>query len=228
MSARSIEPGGARAEITESRDPREPRVDGGRLGVYAALGATAGTIPLPWVPAALVRRVRGALVHDVAVRHGLSLSPEARDLLADPAGPEEPHGVVTRAARYVGVRIALRALTRIGPLRAIWPLGHALRMYVLGYLFDRYLSARPGGDPSPGARIDVGEARRVRQAIDAALVRATASTPATVDEPAVVDDSRDATTAFVDGLIGAAAGVPSHLQRRLDTAFDALMSEGHG
>ncbi len=141
MSDRSIEQPTTPGEITQ---PPGPRVDGGRLGVYAAVGATVGTVPLPWVPTALVRRVRGALVHDVALRHGLSLSREAREVLADPAGPEAATGTVTRALRYVGVRIALRALSLVGPVGAIWPLRHALRVYVLGYLFDRYLAgSRP-------------------------------------------------------------------------------------
>src|SRR6202008_3528231 len=46
-------------------------VERSRLGVYAAIGASAGAVPLPWIPDVLVRRVRGALVHDVAVRPGL-------------------------------------------------------------------------------------------------------------------------------------------------------------
>src|SRR5258708_753294 len=59
--------------------------DGTRLGVYAALGASVAAVPLPWIPDALVRRVRGALVHDIPVRHGLSLTGDARDALAEPS-----------------------------------------------------------------------------------------------------------------------------------------------
>jgi hypothetical protein len=207
--------------------PAEPRMDGGRLGVYAAIGATAGTVPLPWLPAALVRRVRGALAHDVAMRHGLSLSREAREVLADPSDPDGPDGRVTRALRYVGIRLALRALTRVGPVGAIWPLRHALRMYVLGYLLDRYLGQVRRLD-SQRMRIEETEARRVRRAIDAALARALGASPAPAEEPLEVEDQRDPATVFIDGLLGAAAGVPSHLLRRLDAAFDELLRETDG
>jgi hypothetical protein len=196
-------------------------VDGGRLAVYAAIGATAGSVPLPWVPAALVRRVRGALVHDIAVRHGSSLSLEARAVLAEPSSPDAPSGgTVATALRYVGARLAVRALSRVGPLGAIWPLRQALRVYVLGHLFDRYLGARAEG----ARRIEEGEARRVRVAIDEAFLLATAASPAPEEEPAEQDDQRDAGTVLVDGLLGAAAGVPAHLVRRLDAAFDEVLA----
>jgi hypothetical protein len=215
-------------EDARPTDSTAPRVDGGRLAVYAALGATAGTVPLPWVPAALVRRVRGALAHDVALRHGLSLSREARDLLAEPSSPDaSERGTVSTALRYMGGRLAVRALTRIGPFGAILPLRHAVRMYALGHLLDRYLAGRASafGARRPGSRrIEEGEARRVRRAIDAAFALATAVSPAPEEEPAAQDDQRDASTVLVDGLLGAAAGVPSHLVRRLDTAFDDALA----
>jgi hypothetical protein len=223
---------GEKPEEVRPAGPGASRVDGGRLAVYAALGATAGTVPLPWVPAALVRRVRGALAHDVALRHGLALSREARDLFAEPSSPDVSEGgAVSTALRYLGRRLAVRALTRIGPFGAILPLRHAVRMYALGHLLDRYLAGRASALPAPGVpsgagRIEEGEARRVRRAIDAAFARATAVSPAPEEEPALQDDQRDASTVVVDGLLGAAAGVPSHLVRRLDAAFDAALASG--
>src|SRR5260370_121218 len=100
MSDRSLEHRPARDGRDALTPATEPGVDGGRLGVYAAIGATVGTVPLPWVPAALVRRVRGALVRDVAARHGLVLSAEARRVLADPSGPDSSPGMVVRTLRY--------------------------------------------------------------------------------------------------------------------------------
>src|SRR5271165_5523905 len=88
------------------RDPvarglARPSVGPGRVGTYAVLGAVAGAVPLPWIPDALTRRVRGALTQDIAARHGLSITLEARDLLAEPAGTEGPRGLGAQAIRFV-------------------------------------------------------------------------------------------------------------------------------
>jgi hypothetical protein len=200
-------------------------IDRGRLGVYTALGGSLGSLPLPWVPDVLARRVRGALLHDIAVRHGLSLSPEARRVLADPAGPDGPRGFLMQAARFVGMRVAGRALGRIGPWGMIWPARDALRTFVLGHLFDRYLDI---GRPERAVRIDAEEAGRVRRALDGALVRALTVEAMPTEEPTPIDDQRDATTALLDGLIGLVAGVPDRLVRRLDTAFDELLAHPDG
>ncbi len=213
------------AESAFERRGTPPMADRGRLGVYAALGAYAGAVPLPWVPHALARRVRGALVHDVAARHGLSLTPEARGILVDTAGPDEARGLAGRAMRYVGWEVAARMMTRFGPLGLVWPVRHALQMYALGHLFGRYLDLSRGDDP---VRIDSDEARRIRRAIDGALARAITVQTAPMVEPTVVDDQRDAATALVDGLISLTAGVPARLVRRLEAAFDALIAQAHG
>jgi hypothetical protein len=212
-------------DATDAHEPALARIDGGRLGVYAALGASVGTVPLPWIPDVLVRRVRGALVHDVAVRHGLSLSQDARELLADPSGPDESRGALAKTARYLGVRLALRTLARVGPVGALWPIRRAVQTYALGHLFDRYLA---GGRPRSAVRIEADEARRVREAIDGAIRHALGVTAAPISEPEAIDDERDPTTALVDGLLLGAAGVPARLVRRLDTAFDDLLAHADG
>jgi hypothetical protein len=194
---------------------------GGRLGVYAAMGATIGAVPLPWLPDSLVRRVRGALVHDIAVRHGLSLTRDARDVLAEPLGPDGPRSLLSQAARFLGARFAARTLTRFGPLALVWPARAALRTYTLGHLFDRYLEL---SRMERAVRIDVEEARRVRLAIDGALSRALTVNTTPRPEPSTIDDQRDAVTTLIDGLLGAAAGVPERLVQRLEAAFDDLLS----
>jgi hypothetical protein len=198
-----------------------PAVDRGRLGVYAAMGASLGAVPLPWLPGSLVKRVRGALLHDVAVRHGVSLAPDAREALADPAGPDGSRGWLEQGFRFVGVRLAARALARLGPVAMLWPLRDALRTWALGHLFDRYLA---GLRSERAVRIDVEEAKRVRRAIEGAVARAVTLAPEPVAEPTPVDDQRDAMTALVDGLFGVAAGLPDRLVRRLDLAFDELVA----
>jgi hypothetical protein len=64
----------------------------------------------------------------------------------------------------------------------------------------------------------------VRIAIDGAMARVLDTTPADPAGPVSGDDERDRVTALVDGLLGTAAGLPARLIRRLDAAFDALLS----
>jgi hypothetical protein len=199
-------------------------VDRGRLGVYAAIGASVGSMPVPWLPDAFARRVRGALVHDIAARHGLSLTREARNLLAEPSGPDGPRGIVAQALRFFGARIALRAMTSFGPMAMLWPLRHALGTYMLGHLFDRYLEL---SRTERAVRIDVEEARRVRLAIDGAVLRGlTVVTPPT-EEPTVIDDQREASAVLIDAILGLAAGLPARLMGRLEAAFDELLAQTH-
>jgi hypothetical protein len=200
-------------------------VDPGRLGVYTALGASVAALPLPWVPDALARRVRGALLHDIAVRRGLSLTPEAREHLAEPSGPDGPRGIVSQALRFFGVKLVARIFTRFGPVGWLWPVNYALRTFALGHLFDRYLERARA---ERAVRIDLDEARRVRRAIDGALARAITVQVAPTEEPAAIDDQRDPTTALVDALLGIAAGVPERLLRRLEVAFDDLFAQADG
>jgi hypothetical protein len=201
-------------------------VDGSRLGVYAALGASVAVVPLPWIPDALARRVRGALVHDVAVRRGLSLTPEARAILADPSGPEGPRGLASEALHFFGAKLAARVLAGFGPVRAVWPAQSALRTFVLGRMFDRYLAR---ARTERAVRVGADEARLVRRAIDGAIARAMSVQPPPTEEPAAIDDQRDPTTMLVDGILSVAAGMPERLLRRLDAAFDELLAQSaHG
>jgi hypothetical protein len=196
-------------------------VEGGRLGVYAALGAGIAAVPVPWLPDSLVRRVRGAMVHDIAVRHGLSLTRDAREVLSEPLGPDGPRSLLSQAARFLGARYAVRTLTRFGPLAMVWPARAALRTFALGHLFDRYLEL---SRVERAVRVDVEEARQIRLAIDGALLRALTVDTAARPEPTTIDDQRDGVTALIDGLLGVAAGVPERLLQRLDAAFDDLLT----
>jgi hypothetical protein len=205
----------------DAHSPVEPS----RLGVYTALGASVAALPLPWIPDALVRRVWGALVHDIAVRHGTSLTREARDVLAEPAGPDGPRGIFSQALRFMGIKLVARVLTRFGPVGVVWPAHYALRTFVLGRMFGRYLERSRA---ERAVRIDVEEARRVRRAIDGAIARALTVQVAPTEEPTPIDDQRDPTTALIDSLIGIAAGVPERLLRRLEIAFDELLAHADG
>jgi hypothetical protein len=203
---------------------RSRPVDRGRLGVYAAIGASLASVPLPWLPDSFARRVRGALVHDVAARHGLSLAREARELLAEPSGPDGPRGLLAQALRFFGARLAVRALTSFGPIAVVWPVRNAVGTYLLGHLFDRYLEQ---SRTERAVRIDVEEARRVRLAIDRAVVRALTVVTPPFDEPTVIDEQRDAASVVVDTVLGMAAGLPARLMLRVEAAFDELLTQNH-
>jgi hypothetical protein len=195
---------------------------GSRVAVYSAICGSLGAMPLPWVPEALVRRVRGALAQDIAARHGVSLAPDARALLAEPSSSPVPRSLGVAALRFVGVHVVARGLARFGPVGGIWALRHALRAFVFGHLFDRYLGL---ARTERAVRIDRDEAQRVRAAIDGALGRAFRVEAAPVIGPTPIDDQRDATTALLDGLLGLAAGMPEVMTHRLDAAFDEIISK---
>src|SRR5574338_286280 len=109
------------------------RLGTGRLGSYAVMGAAVGSIPIPILPGALGTRLRGALLFDIARRHGLSLSKEARAILAAPFGPPALRGTIGHVVGFA----AMRVLGRFGPLSALGPLRSGASAYVLGRLFHR-------------------------------------------------------------------------------------------
>ncbi len=209
------------ADLVATR--RNPSPPPGRLGTFAVLGAVAGGVPLPWLPDALERRVRGALAQDVAARHGLSLSPEARVLLAEPMrATEGAPGVMAHALRF----FTRKLLVRFGPLGMLPPVRACLSTFVLGHLFARYLEARR----DPAVRIDAAEAKTLRQAMDRALVNLLSvdlvAEKDAFDRPP--EDLRDDMTQLVDGVLIATAGVPGWLVRRLDASFDETLAKTHG
>lgn len=196
-----------------------PQLGGGRLGTYTLLGAACGIFPLPWVPDATVRRVRGALVHDLTSRHGFSVTPEARALLAEPNGAEGPSGFVAQGIRFAVTKV----LGRLGPLALIAPVRSALSTYALGHLLQRYLETSRN---TRSVRIDVEEARRVRRSIDQALIYALTTEPRPSREDALraPEDLRNRGQQFIDGVLVSIASVPGWLERRIDAAFDEVLA----
>jgi hypothetical protein len=199
------------------------KLGAGRIGTYSAIGGLAGAVPLPWLPDAVARRIRGALAHDIAARHGLSLSPDARNVLAEPNGVEGPRGFVGQAAQFVAGQL----LTRIGPLGLLNPVRSAAQTFVLGHLWHRYLD---GARIERSVRIDVDEARRVRRAIDDAIFATITSTVHTAaEDPAhAPEDLRDQLTVLTDGLLIGAASIPGWIVRRLEAAFDEVLPRAEG
>lgn len=199
---------------------RASTVAPGRLSIMALLGLAAGAMPVPFVPGAVLKRIRGALVHDVAARYGLSLTDEARREMATPS-----HTARSGALLATLAFVARRTFRRIGLLGVVPPLTAWLEVYALGLLFDRYLERVRS---SQAVRIHEGEARLVRKAIDNAVSRALSpklDLPPRqgVSEP--TEDLRAFSTRLLDGVLLAAAAVPDHLRRRLEAAFDAVLDD---
>ncbi len=193
-------------------------LSGGRLGTYTALGAAVASVPLPWVPDVLARRVRGALVHDIAARHGLSLTAEARDLLVD-GEPVAKKPLLGRAARSAARFAATFVLGRFGPLALVSPLRGALATFALGHLFQRYAD---GLRRERTVRIDEREALKVRRAIEQAYLRTITDDPSGTQlfVERAPEETRDGVTQVLDGVLMAMASLPEWLTARLESAFD--------
>lgn len=202
-----------------ARLPRDAASDAGRLWVLAVMGLFAGALPLPAIPTALLRRVRGAVVHEVSGRYGLGFTAEARAWMSEPSKTVRRGAFVATAAF-----VAKRALRRLGMLGVLPPALAWLEVYALGVMFERYLAALR---QSQTVRIDLDEARTLRTAIDQATGRVL-SVGLHAERPSrsgPVEELRDLPTRVSDGiLIGIASG-PSYLRRRLETAFDHAMRE---
>src|SRR6185295_13625521 len=176
----------ATAAVAVSTDAPPP----GRLAVMTAYAVAASSIPLPFLPDRVLASVRGALVHDIVARHGLSLTSDARAILADPSSEQRTR--IVRAAEG----IARQLLRRVRGLGAVAAASRGVETYALGVLLERYVTrSRPTG----AVRMHVEEARRVREAIDRAVLRAFSPSlrPATATLPAGAEDLRDEFTRWV-------------------------------
>lgn len=190
----------------------------GQLAVLTAYAIAANAIPIPFVPERVLVRVRGAVVHHVTSRHGLSLTSDARNILADPGSDQRK--LLVRAAEGV----ARQLLRRLGPINALTSASRGLEVYALGHLLDRYLrEARP----SATVRMHLEEAQKVREAIDKAVIRTLSPTlrPNETTVGSSHEDLRDELTRWVDAVLLTSAALPSYVERRLEAAFDQVAAE---
>jgi hypothetical protein len=193
----------------------------GRLAVMTAYAVAATAIPIPFIPDRILVLVRGAVVHDVTARHGLSLTSDARAVLAEP--DSETRTRVVRAAESV----ARQLLRRLRPLGVLTAASRGVELYALGLLLERYVTrVRAEG----AVRMHLDEARLVRDAIDRAIVRALS--PALKPSTTVIgegpEDLRDEFTRWLDALLLTSAALPSYLERRLEAAFDEIVEQTPG
>ena len=170
---------------------------------------------MPFLSWTALRRVKGAVAHDIATRHGLCLSNEAREALAAPLGGQRPTALLSTFAYF-----AKRTIGRLGPLGLVPPVSAWLEVYALGLLFDRYLAKVRASNT---VRIEVVEAKRIAALIERSLrkafsLRTQAPPGAPVATP--VEDARDPATRLLDGILLGLAAVPHSAQRRLESAFD--------
>ena len=208
----------AEPPYSENPRPLDPPPGGGRLAVLTALAVASRAIPLPFLPDRVLLHVRGAVLHDCTSRLGLSLTAEAREVLAAPASEGR---TVTRT---LAEAVAHRLLRRLGPIARLTSGVRALEVFALGHLLERYFrESRPRGT----LRIELTEARKLRQTIDSAVLKAFSPSLSTypLQFPTPSEDLRDAFTRWIDTALLTGASLPGYVERRLDAAFDAVLSE---
>ncbi len=190
----------------------------GRLAVMTAYAMAASAIPVPFLPSRLLTRVRGAVVHDVVSRHGLSLTSDARDALSSPDSDRRTR--LVRAAETVARQI----LKRVGPLAFLSTASRGLELYALGFLLERYIVKNR---KTSAVRVHAEEARKVRDAIDRAVLRAFSPNlrPSAGILESGMEDLRDELTRWVDAALLTTATLPSYVERRLEAAFDEVTAE---
>jgi len=193
----------------------------GRLAVMTAYAVAASAIPVPLVPDRVIGNIRGAVAHDVASRHGLSLTSDARALLSNPYSEQRTRIIRTTES------LARQFLRRLRPVSAVDSFLRGLEVYALGLLLDRYFA---GVRDAGALRVHLDEARRMRDIIDRSVLRAFSPTlqPNSTLLPEGIDDLRDEFTRWVDSLLLTSAALPSYIERRLEAAFDQVMREASG
>src|SRR5262249_21221865 len=159
-----------------------------------AYAIAASTIPVPFLPDRVLLRIRGAIVQDVVSRHGISVTSDARNILAEPSLDQRK--LLVRAAEGV----ARQLLKRIGPVGVVTSISSGVEVYALGHLLDRYLRE---SRPSATVRMHLAEAQQLREAIDKALKRALSPTlqPSETTLASSPEDLRDAFTRWVDAAL---------------------------
>ena len=202
-------------EATVVHSPPAPT--SGRLAVLTGFSLAASAIPIPFLPDRLVVQIRGAIAQDVAARHGLSITTDARAAFAHTSSDSPVRNVVRKG---IGV-LSKTILKRLGPLAALSTAATAVEVFALGLLLEHYVAHhRPRGT----VRIGAEEAREVRDRIDRAIVRAIS--PALHPDPMPLlpptEDLRDEFTRWIDTAILLGASLPSYIERRLISAFDEL------
>jgi hypothetical protein len=218
MHDEAVETGNdARAVSASSPVP----VASGRLAILSLLSVAARAMPIPFIPDRAVAQIRGAIVQDIASRHGLSLTTDARAAFSDESSDSPARQIARKAITVLSRTVA----KRLSPLATLSTIGSGVEVFALGQLFARYIERHRSAS---AVRIHAEEAREIRRMIDKAIVRALSPTlkPEVVPLLPAVEDLRDDFTRTLDTVLIVGSGLPSYLERRLNAAFDDIVREG--
>jgi hypothetical protein len=206
------------AETTVVHSPTSPT--SGRLAILTGLSLAASAIPIPFLPDRVVVQIRGAIAQDVASRHGLSLTTDARTSFSHTSGDAPVRAVIRKG---IGI-LSKTILKRLGPLAALSSAATGVEVFALGLLLDHYVVHHR---KSSAVRIHAEEAREVRDRIDRSIVRALSPSlnPQPVPLLPGVEDLRDEFTRWMDTALLLGASFPAYVERRLLSAFDELTRE---
>ncbi len=196
------------------------RVIGGRLASLSGMALFAGVIPLPFLPDRVLRQLRGTVAHDTSTRHGISLTSDARDMLAA-AHTHDRMRVMLRKGLQL---LARRVLRRLGPFTPLTAAVGAVEVFALGHLLDRYFAQFR---QRSSVRLQAAEATQLRQAIDRAVLNAfhPATEPTTLALSEANEDLRDEFTRWLDTLLLTTATLPNYVERRIEAAFDEIVGD---
>jgi hypothetical protein len=227
-----------RAPARAPRIPYAPRVTklaernparAGNVTVYAAAAGLASAVPIPLVDGLVAQAARGGAMRRIAMRHGVTLTSEARRVLGKAGMDRDPKVKGYKLVRSIVQRFWL-------PLVAMDRVEDGLASLASSLLFQRYLVLR---DIPRGAVIDEPEAYRIRQAIDIALVGgltdAMRSVPENLRELGAAmlqaarsldDEGRGRHEAVLDTLLDAVADVPEGVLETLVDRFERALADG--
>lgn len=191
--------------------------------------ALLGAVPVPGLDDAAVRWVRGSAARRIARRHGVTLTREARDVLARISPERSRAGAVgRRALRAVAGRV-------LAPLRFATRFEDGVTTWAMMAALDHYLRGR---NPAEGP-LRVDEATLLCRALGAAELHSTLQAlrhlPASVGTGTKrlvqqvttrgEDENRSAPERLVDGLVDALSEVPEAYRRRFGAALDEALAQ---
>ncbi|MCB9661287.1 MAG: hypothetical protein R3B40_17475 [Polyangiales bacterium] len=198
----------------------------GHVGMYAAAAGVLSALPVPFLDSLLASLARGAAMRRVAQRHGVRLTPAAREVLA--RGEDS-----LRTEK--GLRVVRSLVGRfVAPLR-IWNRAEeALGAFSAAALLDHYLTTT---DRREGAPLDEDEARTIQRAMKGAAGKGAADAlrgvpmstfialKAGVDAATANDpEGRPAVERMVDALLDALADAPDGVSDAIRQRFDEALA----